>query len=148
VTITLPEMTRFLMTLDQAVDTIFAAMHHARAGEIFVPRVPSARITDVVDVLVDGRPIEVVMTGIRPGEKIHEILISEEEAFRTAEREGYLVLIPQLPELAPNAFQPALQAEYSSADSIVLGEELQRLVALADFVDPAMSGPGAPTAAS
>jgi len=148
VTITLAEMTRFLMTLDQAVDTIFAAMLHARRGEIFVPRVPSARITDVVDVLVGSRPIEVVMTGIRPGEKIHEILVSEEEAFRTSQRAGYYVLIPQLPELANEPFTQALDAEYSSADSIVVGEQLEQLVALADFVDPAMSGPGAPAVAS
>jgi len=148
VTITLPEMTRFLMTLDEAVDTIFAAMLHARRGEIFVPRVPSARITDVVDVLVGDRPIVTEVTGIRPGEKIHEILVSEEEAFRTTERAGYYVLIPQLPELADTQFAPVLHAEYSSADSIVTGEELERLVALADFVDPAMSGPGAPAIAS
>jgi len=148
VTITLPEMTRFLMTLDQAVDTIFAAMLHARRGEIFVPRVPSARITDVVDTLIGDRPIDVITTGIRPGEKIHEILVSEEEAFRTAERHGYYVLVPQLPELADGPFTQALSAEYSSADAIVTGEELERLVALADWVDPAMSGPGAPAVAS
>jgi len=145
VTITLPEMTRFLMTLDEAVNTIFAAMLHARRGEIFVPRVPSARITDVVDVPVGGRPIVTEVTGIRPGEKI---LVSEEEAFRTTERAGYYVLIPQLSELADTQFAPVLHAEYSSADSIVTGEELERLVALADFVDPAMSGPGAPAIAS
>jgi FlaA1/EpsC-like NDP-sugar epimerase len=148
VTITLAEMTRFLMTLDQAVDTIFAAMLHARRGEIFVPRVPSARIVDVVDVLLAGQPIEVLTTGIRPGEKIHEILVSTEEAFRTSERDGYYVLQPQLPELAGEPFEQALHDEYSSADSIVVGEELERLVALADFVDPAMSGPGAPAVAS
>ncbi|MEA2187032.1 MAG: hypothetical protein QOK16_2043 [Solirubrobacteraceae bacterium] len=148
VTITLAEMTRFLMTLDQAVDTIFGAMLHARRGEIFVPRVPSARITDVVAVLVGDQPVETVLTGIRPGEKIHEILISEEEAFRTAEREGFYVLVPHLPELSRSEFTQALQGEYSSADSIVIGEELERLVALADVVDPAMSGPGAPAVAS
>ncbi len=148
VTITLAEMTRFLMTLDQAVDTIFAAMLHARRGEIFIPHVPSARITDAAAVLIGDLPVETVITGIRPGEKIHEILISEEEAFRTAKREGYYVLIPQLPELSGSDLPPVLQSEYSSADSIVIGEELERLVALADFVDPAMSGPGAPAVAS
>jgi hypothetical protein len=84
------------------------------------------------------------MTGIRPGEKIHEILLSEEEAFRTTQRGDYYVLLPQLPALSDAPFEQALRAEYSSADSIVVGEELERLVALADFVDPAMSGPGAP----
>lgn len=148
VTITLPEMTRFLMTLDQAVDTIIAAMLNARRGEIFVPRVPSARIIDVVDTLIADRPIDVITTGIRPGEKIHEILVSEEEAFRTAARHGYYVLAPQLPELADGPFTQALWSEYSSADAIVTGDELERLVALADWVDPAMSGPGAPAVAS
>jgi FlaA1/EpsC-like NDP-sugar epimerase len=144
VTITLAAMTRFLMTLDQAVDTIFAAVRHADAGEIFVPHVASARVTDVAGVLIGDRPIEIVVTGIRPGEKIHEILISEEESFRTLEREGYFVLQSQLPELAKTDFIRALHAEYSSAASIVTGSELEKLVSLADFVDPAMSGPGTP----
>ena len=147
VTVTLAEMTRFLMTLDQAVDTIFAAINHAAAGEIFVPRVPSARVLDVATVMIGERAIETVLTGIRPGEKIHEILISEEESFRTGEREGYYVLQPQLPELAATDFPRALEAEFSSADSIVIGAALEHLVSLADFVDPAMSGPGAPAAA-
>lgn len=144
VTITLPEMTRFLMSLDQAVDTIFAAVRHAARGEIFVPQVPSARVVDVAAVLIGDRAIETVVTGIRPGEKIHEILVSEEEAYRTSERAGYYVLQPQLPELAAIGYERALDAEYSSADAIVTGIELEYLVSLADFVDPAMSGPGAP----
>ena len=148
VTITLPEMTRFLMTLDQAVEAIFAAIHHADAGEIFVPRVASARIKDVADVLIGDRPIEMVETGIRPGEKIHEILVSEEESFRTLERGGYFVLQPQLPELAKADLRRALEREYSSAESVVTGADLEALVALAGFVDPAMSGPGAPVVAS
>jgi UDP-glucose 4-epimerase len=108
--------------------------------------VRSARITEVAAVLIGERPIEVVTTGIRPGEKIHEILVSLEESFRTAERAGYYVLQPQLPELALTEFERAMDHEYSSADSVVSGPELQALVSLADFVDPAMSGPGAPVA--
>lgn len=144
VTITLAEMTRFLMSLDQAVDTIFAAIRHAERGEIFVPRVPSARVVDVAAVLIGDRPIEMEVKGIRPGEKIHEILISEEEAYRTSDRAGYYVLQPQLPELASGDFDRALDAEFSSADAVVTGGDLEHLVSLADFVDPAMSGPGAP----
>jgi FlaA1/EpsC-like NDP-sugar epimerase len=143
VTITLAEMTRFLMTLDQAVDTIFDAIRHAERGEIFVPRVSAARILDVATMMIGDRPIETTLTGIRPGEKIHEILISEEESFRTSVRHGYYVLHSQLPELA-GRWERALEAEYSSADSLVTGVELEALVALADYVDPAMSGPGAP----
>lgn len=147
VTITLAEMTRFLMTLDQAVDTVFAAIHHAAPGEIFVPRVPSARVVDVAAVMIGERSIETMFTGIRPGEKIHELLVSEEESFRTTECNGYLVLQPQLPELAADDLVRALESEYSSEGSIVTGGELEHLVSLADFIDPAMSGPGAPAAA-
>ncbi len=115
VTITLPEMTRFLLSLDGAVDTVFAAVRSARAGETFIPVVPSARVVDIAEIIVAGRDIPIVNTGIRPGEKIHEILVSEEECFRTVERDGYYVIQPLLPELR-SAMEgpPPLTGEYSS----------------------------------
>ena len=78
VTVTTEVMTRFLLSLDTAVDTIFAALLQGRTGEIFVPIVPTARMIDVASVLIGNRPIEIKMIGIRPGEKEHEVLISEE----------------------------------------------------------------------
>jgi FlaA1/EpsC-like NDP-sugar epimerase len=140
VTITLPEMTRFLLSLDSAVDTVFAAYREGERGDIFVPRVASARIVDVAQAMIGDRPIEMVITGIRPGEKIHEILLSEEEAFRTTERAGHYVVLPQLPELVAPEIEPALSGDYSSADAVVTGDALLDLVAQADFVDPAMGG--------
>jgi len=120
VTITLPEMTRFLLSLDGAVDTVLAAARSALAGETYVPRVPSARMVDVAAVLIDGRKIAVQEIGIRPGEKIHEIMVSEEERYRTADREQYYAILPMLPELRAVAVtRPALGAEYSSADGPV-----------------------------
>ena len=79
VTITTPDMTRFLLSLDQAVDTIFAALRGAKRGETYIPRVPSSKVTDIAQALIGDRKIKMVITGIRPGEKIHEILVSEEE---------------------------------------------------------------------
>jgi len=79
-------MTRFLLSLDQAVDVIFAALREAKRGETYIPRVPSARIVDVAAALIDHRPIQTKVIGIRPGEKTHEILVSEEERHRTIER--------------------------------------------------------------
>jgi FlaA1/EpsC-like NDP-sugar epimerase len=140
VTITLPEMTRFLLSLDRAVDTIFAAVDKALAGEIYVPQIPSAQVADVAELLIGDRPIETVFTGIRPAEKIHEILVSEEEVYRTTERGGYFVIQPQLPELASGDAPRPLSDEYTSAGAIVRGAELADLVAHADFVDPAMTG--------
>jgi FlaA1/EpsC-like NDP-sugar epimerase len=113
VTITMPEMTRFLLSLDRAVDTVIEALD-AERGEIVVPRVPAARIVDLAEVLIDGRKVEVVNTGIRPGEKIHEIMVSDEEAFRTFARNEYYVIAPMLPELARGAITPAFAGEYSS----------------------------------
>lgn len=117
VTITVKEMTRFLLSLDRAVDTIFAAIRNALPGETYVPQVPAARVVDLAEVLIDGRDIPIVYTGIRPGEKVHEIMVSEEECYRTIERDGYYVICPILPELrAAPIGKPALMGEYSSAD--------------------------------
>lgn len=130
VTITLKDMTRFLLSLDRAVDTVFAAMEQALPGETYVPRVPAARVVDVAETLIDGRPIDMVYTGIRPGEKIHEIMVSEEECHRTVERGGYYVICPMLPELRQQAIdRPALTTEYSSSDVTLGPAELRELLA-------------------
>jgi FlaA1/EpsC-like NDP-sugar epimerase len=115
-TLTMKEMTRFLLTLDQAVDTVLAAVRSARRGETYVPRVPAARVEELADVMIAGRAIEKVFTGIRPGEKVHEIMVSDEECYRATTRDGYYVIRPMLPELAGEpAPPPALTSEYSSS---------------------------------
>jgi FlaA1/EpsC-like NDP-sugar epimerase len=125
VTITTADMTRFLLTLDDAVDTIFAAVRSAAPGETYIPRCASARMTDLAANLIGDREIQTVITGIRPGEKIHEILISEEEATRTVPgEEGYFAVRPMLPELAPPVRNAALVGEYSSAGSLMSPDEL------------------------
>jgi FlaA1/EpsC-like NDP-sugar epimerase len=131
VTITTSDMTRFLLSLDQAVDTIFAALKNALRGETYIPRVPSARVTDIAESLIGNRPIKMVVTGIRPGEKIHEILVSEEEAHRTIARGDYYVIQPILPELCiENENSPRLGQEFSSNDNVMtpleLGETLRK----------------------
>lgn len=115
VTITMKEMTRFLLTLDRAVDTVLAALEHAKPGEIYVPKVPAARMVDLAEVLIDGRDVPIAYTGIRPGEKVDEIMVSDEECHRTIERGGYYVICPMLPECAPDTSAgTALTGEYSS----------------------------------
>ena len=135
VTITLKEMTRFLLSLDRAVETIFAAVRTGLAGETCVPQVPSTRVVDIAQVLINGRDIPIVYTGIRPGEKVHEIMISEEECHRTIERDGYYVICPILPELRQMPIdQPALTSEYSSADVTLDHDGLRAL--LAPYLEP------------
>jgi UDP-glucose 4-epimerase len=125
VTITTSDMTRFLLSLEQAVDTVFAAVRGGRAGETYIPRVPSAKVTDVAAALIGDRKIDTVVTGIRPGEKVHEILVSEEEGYRTFERDDYYVIQPMLPELVtePSVGTP-LGREYSSSDDVMNMQEV------------------------
>ena len=135
VTVTHPDMTRFLMSLDQAVDTIFAALRGACPGEIYVPRVPGARIADVARALVGERNVEIRVTGIRPGEKMHEILVSEEEGARTVARGAWMALRPMLPELLERCGEgdftpvPLEGREYSSADDLLDQEGVRTLLA-------------------
>jgi UDP-glucose 4-epimerase len=130
VTITMKEMTRFLLSLDRAVDTVFTAICSAQPGETYVPKVPAARVVDLAEVLINGRDIPIVYTGIRPGEKIHEIMVSEEECYRTIERDGYYVICPMLPDLPRAPFdRPALTDEYSSADVTLDHAGLRELLA-------------------
>lgn len=121
VTVTTPEMTRFLLSLEDAVDIVFAALRDGASGETWVPHVPAARMVDVAGALIGDRDIEIEYTGIRPGEKIHEVLISEEEASRTFARNGYLTILPILPELRPSdpPGDPFEKREYSSGDEVI-----------------------------
>lgn len=129
-TVTLPEMTRFLLSLDKAVDTIFAAITTGNRGETYVPQVPSARMVDVAKVLMGSKELPINFTGIRPGEKIHEIMVSEEECFRTEERNGYYAILPVLPELrVKDDVNVALTEEYSSKDGNLSVDELRTLLA-------------------
>lgn len=129
VTITLREMTRFLLSLDRAVDTVFAALREALPGETYVPKVPAARVVDLAEVLINGRDIPITFTGIRPGEKIHEIMVSEEECYRTISRGDYYVICSMLPELGADVGDQLLTREYSSADITLDHAGLRELLA-------------------
>ncbi|MFN2500511.1 MAG: polysaccharide biosynthesis protein [Pyrinomonadaceae bacterium] len=129
ITITLPEMTRFLLSLDRAVDTVFEAVRSEGRGETIVPKVASVRISDVARALMGKTDLPIVYTGIRPGEKVHEIMVSEEECFRTIERKDYYIILPVLPELRGEApIEQALTTEYSSKDNNLMGDALRDLL--------------------
>lgn len=87
-------MTRFWITLDQAVRFVLSSLDEMRAGEIFVPKLPSMKITDLVESLAPHA--KVVETGIRPGEKLHEEMISVDEARRALDRGNHYVLLPDI----------------------------------------------------
>jgi UDP-glucose 4-epimerase len=129
VTVTTPGMTRFLLSLEQAVDTVIDAVKDGLPGETFIPRVPSALVMNVAKAMIGALPIEIKITGIRPGEKVDEILVSEEEAYRTEERGKYYVIRSMLPEVnVGSGGEGCLQREYSSADDVMSLEETVALL--------------------
>lgn len=115
ITITEKNMTRFLLTLDQAVDTVFEAMQFAEAGETYIPKIKAARIVDVVSALVGKKKIEIKETGVRPGEKLHEVLVSQEESLRTISRGEYFAIKSILPEVSKPV--PAVKFDFDELSS-------------------------------
>ncbi len=138
VTITTDTMTRFLLPLDHAVDTIFACLKCSKPGEIYVPKCPAARIRDLAEVMIGTEEIEVKVVGIRPGEKEHEALVSDEEAHRTTYRDGYYVVIPILPELQPEHYEPSDLggAEYDSRFDLMNKVQIKELLEKNDLLRP------------
>lgn len=128
--ITDERMSRFLMTLNQSVDLVFAAYAHAHPGETFLPRVPSARVVDMALAVAETPDYPLTISGIRPGEKIHEILVSEEEAPHTVMRDGRLVILPILPELRVEGGSPDLpfRGEYTSGEDMLPLPEVMGLL--------------------
>jgi UDP-N-acetylglucosamine 4,6-dehydratase len=91
--ITDERMTRFWITLDQGVQFVIDSLSRMQGGEIFVPKIPSMKITDLAEAVAPECEIDYV--GIRPGEKLHEVMITEDDARRTLEYDGYYVIQPE-----------------------------------------------------
>ncbi len=129
VTLTSPEMTRFLLTLDEAVDTVFQALREARRGETYVPIVRSSRVIDIARAMIGGRDLEIREIGVRPGEKLNEVLVSEEECHHVVRRGDYYVILPLIPELRTDSPETSgLEREYSSADDLLDSEGTAELL--------------------
>ena len=100
--ITNPRMTRFNISLSEGVDMILHALEHAWGGEIFVPKISSYKIADVARAI--GPECKHNIIGVRPGEKIHEEMITESDSFSTYDLGKYYVILPQLPQFNLNEF--------------------------------------------
>jgi len=127
-TITDSRMTRFLLSLEDAVDVVLTAVNQAERGETYIPRIPAARMVDVAAGLIGKRAIKIVETGIRPGEKLHECLISEEEAARSFRRGDYYVIGPLLPELRGDSQAAELVSEYTSETDLLTPAQVVELL--------------------
>jgi UDP-N-acetylglucosamine 4,6-dehydratase len=95
ITITNEKMTRFWLSLDDGVDFVLNSIKSMQGGEIFIPKIPSFRVIDAAKVVAPEAKINII--GIRPGEKLHEIMITEDDSFHTREFENsYVILSPDL----------------------------------------------------
>jgi UDP-N-acetylglucosamine 4,6-dehydratase len=92
VTITDERMTRFWLSIDQGVRFTIRCIEQMEGGEVFVPKIPSMRVVDVAQAIAPNAEVEII--GIRPGEKLHEVLVSEDEARHTLELEDMYVVEP------------------------------------------------------
>lgn len=129
--VTHKDMTRFFITLDQAVELIYKAILFAKGGEIFVPKIPSFKITDLVEAL--GREYKEV--GVRAGEKLHEYMVTYEESLSTYEYDWGYIIYPfghewfDKKNILEGGFKSISVFAYSSDNNIFLTvEELKKLI--------------------
>lgn len=134
ITITVPEMTRFLLTLDQSVGLVLHAMKNAVGGEIFVRKAPACTIETLADSVRkkfskkgESHPVEV--SGIRPGEKLHEILVNEYEMRRITDEELFYTVHPEYNAPKHQSDNP-LGSEYTSSNTHQLNkyEDIAKLL--------------------
>ena len=115
--ITDPRMTRFWITVDQGVDFVLESLERMHGGEIFVPKIPSMNIIDLAKAIAPECRTETV--GIRPGEKLHEVMVPEDDARNTLEYDSYFAILPSFADwdlngyLAKNGGGKRCPAEFS-----------------------------------
>ena len=130
ITVTDPEMTRFVMTLDDSVDLIEFALSNGTSGDTWIPKLKAMRIGDVAEIFseLSGKPMKLV--GVRPGEKQHEDLINESESNRASERATRYVIAP--------AFMVGSTEKsftYSSSQSVMSKQELKQHLSSLGIID-------------
>ncbi len=128
ITVTNPEMTRFVLPIDEAVDLVFDAHDRMQGGETFVLKMPAFELRDLAEVVRDEfaprfghapDDVEIRITGARPGERVHEKLVSKDELDQTVERDDMFVITPQVEYGYANSEyggRNSLQSEYTSKD--------------------------------
>lgn len=91
-------MTRFILTLDNAIDLVFKSVEYALGGEIFVLKIHAHTVIELAEVMLEtsGKKLKIAQTGIRPGEKIHETLVSPTESIRTIDKDDLYIILPQV----------------------------------------------------
>jgi len=149
--ITDPEMTRFSITLQEGVNMVMHALHHSLGGELFVPKIPSYRILDLAEAIAPECEERVV--GIRPGEKIHEEMISSSDSYNTYDLGKYYAILPQQPaarleelikKYSAKKVKPGFRYDSESNPDFLTVAELRGLIH--DHVDPEFKFKASPVA--
>jgi FlaA1/EpsC-like NDP-sugar epimerase len=144
ITITHPDMTRFFIRVGDAIKLVLKAKDEAVGGEIFVAKMPSTHITDLAKVMIKHFGNDKTGTkdiGIRPGEKVHEVLVSRYEASRTIDLDKWYIVLPMIliqnvEEKYDRSKYKYLEKEYSSKDSEKLSfEGIEKLLQISGFLD-------------
>lgn len=132
-------MTRYFMTLPEAIGLLFKATFHSIGGEIYVTKMPACKISDLAKALAKhfDKKLETDVIGIRPGEKLHEMLVSEYEAMRTVEDEDFKIILPMDGSLdsAYAEYKKAAAKPYTSNDLLMDQEEILTKLAEGGFLD-------------
>lgn len=132
-TVTDPEMTRFVMTLDESVSLIINALNNAESGEMFIPRLPSMKIGDLANIFSKrySKPINII--GLRPGEKMHEALINDSESTRSEMRNDVIVISPSTTIGRGSSYS------YTSADDVMTPDQLEKKLTNLNVLDKLLS---------
>ncbi len=136
-TLTDKRMTRFLLNLDQAVDTIFFAIKYGKSGDTIVPKAPSCKVEDLAKVLSKNKKYngKIKVIGSRPGEKIHEVMVTEEEAQICYKLKNYFKIAPMLPELSSNEKLMKIKDKYSSEKPLLNLKQVEKLLITNKIID-------------
>ncbi len=143
--ITDPNMTRFNILLEEGVDMVLWAIEHAWGGEIFVPKIPSYRVTDVAQAI--GAECEHTVIGVRPGEKIHEEMITTSDSFNTVDIGRYFAILPSAGQFSLHEYcsamggapvEPGFSYNSGSNQEFLTVDQLRRLIA--NYADSARNG--------
>lgn len=149
VTVTNPDMTRFMMSMSQAVELVFRSVRLAQGGEVFIFKMPVVNILDLAEVLIDAlapqyghqpEDINIEIIGVIPGEKMYEELMTEDEAIRSLEREDMFIILPEIKDELSKFDESAYDAipiqskDYISKNSVSLTKDEIKAILLKDKV--------------
>lgn len=148
ITLTDERMTRFFMPVEEAIDMVLHAALNSYGGETFVRKIPACKITDLADVMLKrlaNKKAKIKMIGIRPGEKINEVLVSENEMARAVNQGFYYVILPQIdiPGLQKHyniSSRKKTDEEFNSNNTKILNpEEIERMLEKDGWFDDTVS---------